>query len=1228
MARTAPRGLECGLCLGLLLVFALPSVARGQSSTEIVRGRVTGRDSLPIPDAEIIITGLVTRIILTAHSDAKGVYTALFPNPEGDYLLQVRKIGYIGVSFRLTRTGIASILSADVVLQSRAFRLDSIIVTADRLLSTGENRSVGGLEQDALLGTAFLLDPSQLLALALSVPGVLSVGDSGYSVLGAAANQNAASLDGAKFSGGNLPRDAVAASRIVTTTADPARGGFSGGQQSTTLRGGTDIFAATLRATFANPTLAWADPEWPQPVPRIIGGSGSVGGPLRRKKAHYLFSWDLLDNSTAAYSLLAPRSSLLSQTGIAPDTVTAVAEALQHLSIPLTASGLPSNRYGRRYTTALVLDFTPRATTSLRLTHTGTWSRNGGPNAGLLAFPSAARQNANSDQFMSAKLSQYGHGFLDELTASVEWFSGRNAPYLVLPAAVVQVGTVFSDGRTGLGALRFGGGAGFGRNRWGTATIQNELSWLTRDSKHRVKFGQSLEADRRTSFRAGNQFGTYFYYSLADLQANAPASYTQTLGTTEHPSRGKVLAGWLGDEWSPSKAWQFQGGIRLDAVLPGTPPAYNASIDSLFGIRTDRLPNNIGVTPRFGFSWSPKARREKGSPSAGASQAPFNDPSSLGNAYSPERMAQLIGQRRNTLPGILVSGTFGGYRGLTSLGTGAALLDYTGRPDTRRTLSCVGVATPVPDWRTAGGAGMAACQNGSAAEVFSAVQPSVVVLGPSFRAPLRWTANLGVEGIRVHTWVLGVTGVHSKGINEGSTPDYNLTRTVGFRLASEADRPVWVSPGTIVPATGGIAPGVSRIRPEYGHVTTELSDNRSVFQQLQLTLNPPRPLFHGKLDFFASYTWSRSRTLARGFGPNNLQGTAGDPFEQEWSRGPAPTHQFMLTSGVRAWWFNVQWRANISSGIWFTPFVAGDINGDGWADNDRAFIPNPVTTPDSSLAAQMTRLLAIAPSGARHCLQSQLGKIAGGRSCHTEWQARLDLNLDFAPPSNWGYGDRLRVTMTMLNASGALVRLFGLQNTPLGQSALSSQPDATLLYVTGFDPLTQRFQYRVNQLFGEPANFETARHRFPPFQIQLGLEYKLGGPPTMPLARSIGLIPSGKQPAPTPAQVHDRIATRLLKNPVAPILLRRDSLELTPDQVSRLQALSQEYLARADWLMAPAVGYAVKKGKRVTDADLSARFGKAQPALAKLTTEVNTHAQQVLTAAQVSMLRARATEAP
>ena len=833
--------------------------------------------------------------------------------------------------------------------------------------------------------------------------------------------------------------------------------------------------------------------------------------------------------------------------------------------------------------------------------------------------------------------------FLDELNSTLNYSHFRNDPFLATPSASVRVGTIFDDGHTGLGSISFGGGSGVNRSTGYDWDTQNEFSWIPSNSAHRVKIGQDIDYSWNTNYSSGNQFGSYTYQTLDDLAANRPASYNLTLTSFERASKGATAALWIGDEWNATKSLQFQGGLRYDAAFPGTVPDYNPTVDQLFGVQTNRIPHSRLLTPRLGFSWASAKRRGMGSPTGQGGPIALG---SLPAGLPPEFIQMLLGTPRGSVaPGWAVTGSFGGYGGTLDNSNIASLIDQTGLPNTRRILNCVGDATPVPDWSNISNAPPTSCADGTGATDFASDAPSVQVYDKSFRTPISWRGNLGIDGIRLPAkWTLGLTTFFNYGVNGQSSVDRNLVSTARFTLPDEGNRPVYVSPDAIVPETGVIAPNAYRINPDYASVSNVISDLHNYTAQLQASIAPPHALLHNKLNLSFTYVYNYSEREQRavgggsggggsfggtrifiggggnffgGFGGSNGL-TAGDPTVKSWVPGSQARHQLITTASFRAWWFNISSRITVYSGTPFSPTVSGDVNGDG-SNDDLAFIPNPATTQDPALATQMTQLLQSAPAGARDCLMKQLGRIAGINSCSTQWQARLDLRLDWQPPRSFGFGDRLRLTTQFQNTSGALVRLFGLEDTPLGRGALSQSAQNQLLYVTGFDPVTQRYKYQVNQLFGQPTNFGNARRQYPPFQLQVGMEYKLGGPPTAPMARSMALLPSGKEPPYTTDQIRDKLA-RLTRDPVEPILVRKDSMALTASQVAQLTAISTEFKARADSAMQPVFDYVIRKGRRIDDQQLSSRLNKAQPQIQRMLVDAQTRAKALLTPAQLRML--------
>lgn len=1182
------------LALTCLLASVAPARADAQGGTEIVRGRVLGPDDRPLENTLVIVTGVASQTVREARTDERGVYTALFADGDGDYIIEVRALGFAPRTVRVTREGDESMLVADVELARAVVQLEAVTSTARRPppRRATDPRSVGGLEQDVLRGALFSLDPGDLNALAASVPGVLAIpganGDTtGYSVLGASPDQNNVVVDGSTFDGGSLPQDALAGARLVTTSFDPGRGQFAGGQLTASTRGGNDIFQGSLRGNVSHPQLAWVDPAAGRPVPLLRSASGSVGGPIRKRKAHYFAAFDLRYSESDAISLLDPHEATLERYGIDRDSVTALSDALRSLGVPLTTRGIPDGNASDRQSAFLRFDVTPSATTSLTIRADGAWSQRGGAGNSALSYPTIGTESISSQLGLQVSGSAYLKGFVTDFRSYLQRSTASTSPYVDLPTGSVRVGVEREDGASGLTSMRFGGGSAGGNERESTKwETKNEISWIATDSRHRVKFGQSVAFERSSTSQESDLFGTFTYESLEDLVANRPASYTRTLAARERNTNSLSAALWVGDEWRAAPGLRLQYGLRLDAARPTTTPDHNPEIETLFGLRTDRVPRDIGYSPRLGFAWSPGARdfaRRMARAREGRQER--TRATGVGDAA----LADIEWWRRLSL-----SGGIGAFRGVIPPSRIASLVDATGLPSTTRRLDCVGEATPIPAWDEPGGAASETCLDGTAPEEFSSSQPSVQVFSPGYEAPVSWRANLGLDGLSLRGWRLGLSGTYSLGLNGESGVDLNLRRTPVFTLPEERGRPVFVSEESIVPATGAMAPGASRITDQYGRVTSLLSDLRTSATQLQLNLFPPRPLF-GKLPLNASYTYSRQRAQERGFGGT----TAGDPFAREWANGQQPAHQFRLSTSASYWWLSLALRLDIQSGSPYTPRVSGDINGDG-SSNDRAFVPDPATTADPTLAAEMEALLATAPTRARACLLEQMGRIAEHNSCSTGWQLRPDINLNIRPPQNFGFGDRLRVSMTTQNAGGAIFRLLGLSDTPLGRSTSPSAPDPTLLYVTGFDPVARRFEYRVNQQFGDARSRGGRGRRFSaPFQVQLGLEYRFGGPPRDRMARSLGLL-AGKGEAPLTADEISERLTRLNANPVDLVLERGDSLGLTTEQIVRIQAIGAGFSARVDSVYAPLVAWLVERRGRVTDVELAGRLAPMGAAMREL----------------------------
>jgi hypothetical protein len=377
--------------------------------------------------------------------------------------------------------------------------------------------------------------------------------------------------------------------------------------------------------------------------------------------------------------------------------------------------------------------------------------------------------------------------------------------------------------------------------------------------------------------------------------------------------------------------------------------------------------------------------------------------------------------------------------------------------------------------------------------------------------------------------------------------------------------------------------------------------------------------------FQASYTYTRSRDQSSFSCCSATQGfaaatTAGNPNVLDWATSDYERRHAILLTASYALSQSVELTTvtRLMSGTPYTPMVSGDINGDG-ASNDRAFI-FAANAGDTAVANGMSRLLASSSSSVRSCLLSQTGSVANRNSCTGSWQPSADLQLNFRP-AWWGLDRRMTIMVSTVNMLAGLDQLLHGDNDLHGWGGYT-RPDPTLLFVRGFDPVSQSFTYAVNQRFGSTRG--TANAFRVPFQLALQARYVIG--PDQNAERMRGLLGGGRggrngagAPGEGAAANSEDLADRLermLPNPAAQILELKDSLALTDTQVVKLTALRDSTAAKYEGI-ADSIRAAVTKVG--ANADPARMFAAMRPQLTKgraMSREVLEESHAILTPEQ------------
>ncbi|HKB54289.1 MAG TPA: carboxypeptidase-like regulatory domain-containing protein, partial [Ramlibacter sp.] len=260
-----PASLVAALAAAFLVALPARGAAQVGTTTDILTGAVTDPAGNPLEGADVEAMSLETEISRHARTNEKGRYTIVFPDGGGQYRVTVRFIGMAPVQVTVARQADEDRLVSDVRMSPTAERLATVTVRGRRNAGRGgDRRTPGSTERDitAEMAARLPIDASDLNALATLAPGVVGIDatdstDAAFSVAGLRPTANSVTLDGLSIGSGSVPQDAVRSTRVVTSTYDVARGGFSGGLVASTTRGGANVPEGSFTYTLRDQSLAW-----------------------------------------------------------------------------------------------------------------------------------------------------------------------------------------------------------------------------------------------------------------------------------------------------------------------------------------------------------------------------------------------------------------------------------------------------------------------------------------------------------------------------------------------------------------------------------------------------------------------------------------------------------------------------------------------------------------------------------------------------------------------------------------------------------------------------------------------------------------------------------------------------------------------------------------------------------------------------------------------------------
>jgi hypothetical protein len=1073
---TSKNGVREVIRFGLML---LPQLL-GAQGAQVIRGRVTSDSGVAILAADVIVTIAPSAETIVTATDPRGDYRVEIPAPRatGEYLLYIAAPGRRPFRQRIGPSRGDSVVVVDAKLASVIVTVAAVHVEARRprpgrsfgsdngvvSVADGLNRTVDGVVN--------ALPPElqgDFAAMASLIPG-LAVTSNGVSAFGLGPDANRTTLNGMSFGGGSVPRDLAMSTTYLTSPWDPTRGGFSGALASATVLRGGNIGNRRARISVDAPAMQGGDPLGARFGQRYanVQLSHASSGALALDKLFYNYGIQGYRQTASVGSLIDLDPIALERAGVSADSARRLTQLLASRSVPLTVGGIP----GQRVTTSAQFvgrfDLSQPPSSAAARPPAG-WQLLVGadrtvseaPSLAPTEFPAASGRTTNGGGFVQGVYSRYFGALDDYVNETAGGFSYRrssSSPYLALPGGRVSLVSTLSDASAALGTLSFGGNSAL-------AADMSTVSWEV-DNQTNFFFGHRPSLPAKLYFQLRHEhyeqsiptdrLGTFSFSSLDAVERNAPTSFSRVLNSPDRSGGEWLGAAAIGGSWSTTRL-VLSGGVRADANLFTGLPAANPLLASTFDVRNDQGPRSVAVSPRLGFNWYPTAQ---------TGPAIYFSP--VSNSYrAGYQIRGGIGEFRNFLPPALLSGAMG----------------TTGLPGSTRQLVCTGPEAPTPDWPAyLADPSRSPANCASGATTFADSAPAVELVDPSYAPSRTWRGTIGWTNTIQNNY-LAIDAVYSSSLDQPGVVDLNFGGVPRFTLPDEGNRPVFVSPSSVVASTGSSSAVESRRSALFGRVLERLSDLRGETRQITVYGIPNIPFRLGVLTL--GYTYSDAHAQSRGF-----DGAAGaDPRAVEW--GPqafTPRHQFVV-QGARAFHGGavaLTFAARAMSGLRYTPLVAGDVNGDGMS-GDRAFIFDPSRVADASLARGLQELLDHGSGSARDCLARQINTIATRNSCIGPWTATMNASL-FMPQVPWTNG-RVQASLNLSNPLGGLDQLLHGSG---GLRGWGSAPviDGTLYRVQRFDPDSQRFVYQVNPRFGSPmAGATTFRS---PFRVTLDVRLDYG----------------------------------------------------------------------------------------------------------------------------------------
>jgi hypothetical protein len=614
-----------GLVAVVGLLMAAAEIQAQGITTAAVAGQVTDDQGAPIENIIVQVTNQSTGIVYGGVTEEDGRYFVAGIQVGGPYSIEASGLGYAAESNTVPRLTLGQRLVQNFQLAQQAIEVEGIVAVAPTVNEvinpgrTGQETLVSehAIENLPSLGRNFT-DFVDLSPLSGAGAGATAIGAQNNRFnnvqIDGVVTQDVFGLGSTGQPGGqagarSISIEAVKEYQVVAAPFDVRQSGFTGGLINAVTKTGTNEWQATGYYYHRDESLVRDELEeiqFGEFTNTILGGT--FAGPIVRDRVHFFLSGEHEKNERPGGDVVAGREPP-AQTHVDVADLDTFIDLLQAKNVaaggygPFTVNNPNDNIFGR-----IDAQLSPNHTLTLR----HNWvqaeddvvvNRVGSNTYSLDSNFYFFESETNSS--VAQLNSTFADRYYNELTLGYSRIRDSRTPVTAYPEINVIVDDADGTGTTTLrsGAELFSQGNSLDQDIF---EVQDALSFDM--GNNRLTFGVQSQAFKFRNLFTPSIIGSWTFNSLEDFQANTPSSFTRAVPfdeTFDPNARFTVnnLALYGQTEYRGIENVVLTAGLRFDKPFILDQPIENPQVEAAFGIRTDDVPSNPILSPRFGFNW-------------------------------------------------------------------------------------------------------------------------------------------------------------------------------------------------------------------------------------------------------------------------------------------------------------------------------------------------------------------------------------------------------------------------------------------------------------------------------------------------------------------------------------------------------------------------------------------------------------------------------------------------